>query len=149
MPTMATVKELAAVWAKARHYVLEIGRGARRCSERRRIQRAASAGEEDEAEEAATDLEAARADVLVWQTIACEMEDRSQQDRGEPRPTRGTGCRTRRDVERNNHGLPSPNTCVTDVSRSCGSVGRQTEAEPTPDKVELVDHVTGVVPFQG
>ena len=39
---------------------------------------AAARGEEDEARETAADLEAARADVLVRQPIAREVEDRAQ-----------------------------------------------------------------------
>jgi hypothetical protein len=42
---------------------------------------------------------------LVWHTIAREVEDRPQEDGGEPRPARGTGCSARRDVERNDHSL--------------------------------------------
>ena len=84
VPTAPAVKELGSVWAQKRYDVLEIRRGARRCSESCRIQEAASAGDEGEADEAAGDLEAARADVLVWETIAREMEDRSEEDRDEP-----------------------------------------------------------------
>jgi hypothetical protein len=84
VPTVPAVKELGSVWAQKWHDVLEIRRGARRCSESCRIKEAASAGDESEADEAAADLEAARADVLVWQTIAQEMEDRSEEDRDEP-----------------------------------------------------------------
>jgi hypothetical protein len=101
------VKQLASVWAQKRKDVLEIRCRARRGSEGRRVQRAASAGEESEANKAATDLEATRADVLVWETIAGEMEDGSEEDRSEPGPARCTGCGTRRDMERNNHGLQS------------------------------------------
>lgn len=84
VPTAAAVKELGSVWAQKRHDVLEIRRGARRCSEGCRIQEAASAGDESKANEAAGDLEAARPDVFVWQTIAREMEDRSEEDRDKP-----------------------------------------------------------------
>jgi hypothetical protein len=103
VPTVTAVKQLVSAWAQKRYDMLKIRGGARRCSESRRIQRAACAGEEDEADEAATDLEAARPDVLVWQTIAREVEDRSEEDRREPGPTRGTGCGARRHVERNDH----------------------------------------------
>jgi len=116
VPTVAAVKQLVSTWAQKRYDVLKIRGGARRCSESRRIERAAFAGEEDEADEAASDLEAPRADVLVWQSIAGEVEDRPQEDRREPGPARGTGCGARRDMERNNHGLLSPSTCVTAAS---------------------------------
>ena len=116
VPTVAAVKQLVSTWAQKRYDVLKIRGGARRCSESRRIERAAFAGEEDEADEAASDLEAPRADVLVWQSIAGEVEDRPQEDRREPGPARGTGCGAHRDMERNNHGLLSPSTCVTAAS---------------------------------
>ena len=76
MPAVAAVKQLASTWTQKGDNVLKIRGRAGRCSQSRRIERAALAGEEDEAEEAATDLEAARIDVLVWQTIAREVEDR-------------------------------------------------------------------------
>ncbi|MFL5918979.1 MAG: hypothetical protein ACJ74X_09670 [Gaiellaceae bacterium] len=53
------MKQLLSAWAQKRYDVLEIRGGARCCSERRRIQRAALAREETEADEAAADLEAA------------------------------------------------------------------------------------------
>ena len=83
--------------------VLEVGCGARPGADRRRIERAAACGEEDEARETAADLEAARADVLVRQPIAREMEDRAQQERTEARAAGGTGRSARRDVERDDH----------------------------------------------
>jgi hypothetical protein len=76
VPAVAAVKQLASTWTQKGDDVLKIRRRAGGCSQSRRIERAALAGEEDEAEEAATDLEAARTDVLVWQTIAREVEDR-------------------------------------------------------------------------
>lgn len=76
VPAVAAVKQLASTWTQKGDDVLKIRRRAGGCSQSRRIERAALAGEEDEAEEAAPDLEAARTDVLVWQTIAREVEDR-------------------------------------------------------------------------
>ena len=76
VPAVAAVKQLASTWTQKGDDVLKIRRRAGGCSQSRRIERAALAGEEDEAEEAASDLEAARIDVLVWQTIAREVEDR-------------------------------------------------------------------------
>jgi hypothetical protein len=80
------VEELAAARAQEREDVLEVGCGARPGAERCRIERAAARSQEDEARETATDLEAARADVLVRQPIAREVEDRAQQERRESRP---------------------------------------------------------------
>jgi hypothetical protein len=98
------VEELAAARAQEREDVLEVGCGARSGAERCRIERAAACGEEDEARETAADLEAARADVLVRQPIAREVEDRAQQERRESRPTGGTGRAARCHVKRDDHG---------------------------------------------
>ena len=80
MPASAAVEEFGAARAQEREDVLEVGCGARRGAEGRRIDRATARGEEDEARETAADLEAARADVLVRQPIAREMKDRTEQD---------------------------------------------------------------------
>jgi hypothetical protein len=72
------VEELAAARAQEWEDVLEVGCGARPGAERSRIKRAPARGEKDEARETAADLEAARADVLVRQPIAREVEDRAQ-----------------------------------------------------------------------
>jgi hypothetical protein len=104
VPASAAVEELAAARAQEREDVLEVGCGARSGAERCRIERAAACGEEDEARETAADLEAARADVLVRQPIAREVEDRAQQERRESRPTGGTGRAARCHVKRDDHG---------------------------------------------
>ena len=83
MPAATSVEELAAARAQKRQDMLEIGCGARPGAEGRRIERPAARGEHDEGGETAADLEAAGADVLVGQPIACEVEDRAQQERGE------------------------------------------------------------------
>jgi hypothetical protein len=104
VPASAAVEELPAAWAQEREDVLEVGCGARPSAERCRIERAAAGGEEDEAHETAADLEAARADVLVRQPIAREVEDRAKQERRESRPAGGTGRGARRHVKRDDHG---------------------------------------------
>jgi hypothetical protein len=103
VPASAAVEEFAAARAQERQDVLEVGCGARRGAERRRIERATARGEEDEARETAADLEAARADVLVRQPIAREMKDRTEQDRRESRPAGGAGRGARRHVKRDDH----------------------------------------------
>jgi hypothetical protein len=103
VPASAAVEELAAARAQERQDVLEVGCGARRGAERRRIERATARGEEDEARETAADLEAARADVLVRQPIARKMKDRAEQDRREPRSAGGAGRGARRHVKRDDH----------------------------------------------
>ena len=103
VPASAAVEEFAAARAQERQDVLEVGCGARRGAERRRIERATARGEEDEARETAADLEAARADVLVRQPIAREMKDRTEQDRRDPRPAGGAGSGARRHMKRDDH----------------------------------------------
>jgi hypothetical protein len=65
--------------------VLEVRRRARRSAERRRIEWAAPCGEEQKTCQTAADLEATRVEVLVRQAIACEVEDRPQEERRESR----------------------------------------------------------------
>ena len=101
---MAAVEELSAARAQERKDVLQIRRGACRGAERRRIQRAAADGEENEARETAADLEAPGADVLVRYAVARQMEHRPEHERGEPRPGCGTGRGARRHVECDDHG---------------------------------------------
>ena len=107
MPAEAVVKELPSARAQEREDVLEVRSGARRGAKRRRIERASPPGEEQEARETADDLEATRADVLVRQAIAREMEDWPQEERRESRAARGAGRGARRHVERDDHGCPS------------------------------------------
>ena len=103
MPTTTAVKEFASAWTQKWHDVFQIRCRARRRSEGCRIQEAASASENGEADEPTPDFEPAGVDVTVWQTITREVEDRAQNNRGEPGPARGAGRCTRRDVERDNH----------------------------------------------
>ena len=103
--------------------VLEVGYGAGPGADRRRIERAAACGEEDEARETAADLEAPRADVLMRQPIAREVKDRAQQERRDPRPARGTGRGARRHVKRDDH-------CHRPSRRA-----RETRSDPTPTRL--------------
>lgn len=76
VPAEAVVEELPSARAQEGEDVLEIRGGARRGAKRRRIERASPRGEEEEARKTAANLEAARADVLVRQAVAREVEDR-------------------------------------------------------------------------
>lgn len=107
MPAVTAVEELGSARAQEWHDVLQVGGGGRGSPQRRAIQRTAHAGEEGKTSEAAADLEAARADVLVRQAVARKVDDGPQQKSGEPGPARGPCCGTRRHVERNDHGLRS------------------------------------------
>jgi hypothetical protein len=82
VPTV--VEELVSARTQEWEDVLEVRGGARRCAERRRIERSTPRGEEGETCQAAADLEPTRADVLVWDAVAEKMEDRSREHRREP-----------------------------------------------------------------
>lgn len=110
MPTVAPVKELASARTQKWDDVLEIGCGACRGPESRRIERSAPGGKEGETKKAARDLEAARVDVSVRQTVAREVEDRPDNEGGDSRAGRGAGGRARGDVERNNHCMSVPDS---------------------------------------
>ena len=126
VPAAAAVEELATARAQEGEDVLEVGGGARRGTERRRIERAAARGEEDEARETAADLEAARADVLVRQAVAREVEDRPQEERREPRPTGGTGRGARRHMKRDDHGY-RPSRWARETRADATLVGERLE----------------------
>jgi hypothetical protein len=76
VPAEAVVEELPAAGTQERKDVLEVRGRARRGADGRRIERASSQGQEQDAYDAATDFEASRADVLVWQAIARKVDDR-------------------------------------------------------------------------
>ena len=108
------MKELPATRAQKREDVLEIGGGARRSSERRRIERASPRGEDKDPSHAACDLEAARAEVLVRQAVAREVEDRPQKERRRSGPARRAGGSARGHVKRDDDGcLPSRSSVRT------------------------------------
>jgi hypothetical protein len=107
VPAETVMKELPATRTQEGEDVLEVGGGTCRGAKRRRIEWASPRGEEKDACDAAGYLKATRAEVLVRQAVAREVEDRSQQERCRSRPARradsGAGC----DVERDDHGCPS------------------------------------------
>ncbi len=76
----AAVEDLLAADAQPRQEVLEVGRRGGSASEHGRVERTASRSEQAEGEEAAADLETAVGDVLVWHTIAGDMERRAQEE---------------------------------------------------------------------
>jgi len=83
--------------------VLEIRCGARYRAQRRRIQCAASRGKKRKADEAATDLEPARADVFVRNPVTRKVQDRPEQKRRKPRAAGGPGGGARGDMEGDDH----------------------------------------------
>ena len=78
------VEEVVSARTEKRKDMLEIRGRARRCTERRGIERATPHGEEGETRHAAADLEPTRGDVLVRNAVADNMEDRSREHRREP-----------------------------------------------------------------
>lgn len=104
VPAEAVVKELPSARAQERKDVLEVRGGTRGGAKRRRIERASSRGEEEDARETTSDLEATRAEVLVRQAIAREMEDWPQEERRDSRPAGGAGRGACGYVECDDHG---------------------------------------------
>jgi hypothetical protein len=72
----AVVEELPSARAQEREDVLEVRGGARRGAKSRWIDGAAARGKEQEARETAADFEATRAEVLMGQAVARQVEDR-------------------------------------------------------------------------
>ena len=97
------MKELPSARTQEWQDVLEVRGGTCRCSKRRGVERASPRGEESDARETGSDLEASRVEVLVRQAIACEVEDWSHEERRESRPTGRAGGSARRHVERDYH----------------------------------------------
>ena len=103
VPAKAVVKELPSARTQEREDVLEVRGGARRSAKRRRIEWASPRGEEKDARETAAELEATRMEVPMWQPIAREVEDWSEEERRESRPARRAGGSARRNVESDDH----------------------------------------------
>jgi len=83
MPATAPVEELPSARAQERENMLEVRGGARGCAERRRIEGASPRREEEDASDAAADLEASGADVLVRHAVAREVENRPEDEGSE------------------------------------------------------------------
>jgi hypothetical protein len=66
--------------AQEREDVLEVGRGARCSAKSRRVERAASCSEEEDAPEPAADLEPTRMKVSVRNAVAGDVENRPQKE---------------------------------------------------------------------
>jgi hypothetical protein len=98
------VEEFASTRAQEREDVLEVGRGARCSAKCRRVERAASGSEEENAPDAAADLEPTRVKVAVRNAIAGDVENRPQKECCEPRAAGGAGRSACRNVEGNDHG---------------------------------------------
>ena len=103
VPAEPSVKELASANSQRRNDVLHVWDRARRCTERRRVERTPSGHEQRKTKETARDLEPARVDVPVRQKIAGKVKERAQGERAEPRTADGSSCRAGRNMKRNDH----------------------------------------------
>jgi hypothetical protein len=83
--------------------VFEVWGGTCRCAKCRWVERASPRGEESDARETGSDLEATRMEILVRQAIACEVEEWPEEKRHESRPTRRPGGSAGCHVERDDH----------------------------------------------
>jgi hypothetical protein len=97
------VEEFPSARAQERKDVLEVRCGARRSAKCRRIERASPQGEEEDARQAAADLEPTRAEVSVRNAVARDVENRPQKECCEPRTADGAGRSACRHVEGNDH----------------------------------------------
>ena len=120
-----------------REDMLEVRRGTRRAAKRRRIQWSSPGGEEKQRRDTAAGLEATRAEVLMWQPVAREVEYRPQEKRRDSRPAHSAGGRTRGHMERDDHGrLPSRSSLprsprdvrVAELGSGCLVRGRRSAA---------------------
>ena len=105
MPAVEAVarEELAAAGARERDGVLDVGHRSRYGAERRRVERPARRGEEEDCRCSAHELESPRVVVLVPHPVAGEVRKRTERERPEPgageRPAGGAGG----DVESDDH----------------------------------------------
>lgn len=83
--------------------MLEVGRGARHSAECRRIEHASPRGEEEDARQAATDLEPTRGEVSVRNAVAREVKNRPQKKCCKARAAYGACRGTCGHVEGNYH----------------------------------------------
>lgn len=104
MPAVIVEELPSTTRTQEREDVLEVGRGARCSAKCRRVERAASRSEEEDAREAAADLEPTRVKVSVRNAVSGEVENRPHNERCEPRAAGGAGCSSCRNVEGDDHG---------------------------------------------
>lgn len=133
MPAEPPVKELPSPGTEGRKDVLEIWCRARRAAECRRIEHAANAREQGKACKSARDLEATGADVLMWDPVAHEVEDRPDQEREEPRSRSRAGSGAGRHVQRDDHAAPAigPSMPARPPNHPIQTTRRQSRSEKT------------------
>jgi hypothetical protein len=97
------VEEFSSAGAQERKDVLEVRRGTRRSAECGRIERSSPHGEQEDAGDAAADLEPTRAEVSVRNAIARHVEGGPKEDCCEPRAAGSARRSAGRHVEGNYH----------------------------------------------
>jgi hypothetical protein len=98
------VEELATARPQLWDEVLDVGRRRGGGADRRRVERAAAKSERTDAHEAADDLEAATADVVVRHAVAYEVQSRPEQERSAARTGEVPGGGAGGDMQRDDHG---------------------------------------------
>jgi hypothetical protein len=103
MRTATTVKELPAAGTERADYVLEVGRRGRNRTQSRRIERAAARSQEHEGPNPAPDLKPAAGNVLVWDAVCGQVQNRSEKEGARRRADDRAGCGTSRNVQGDDH----------------------------------------------
>ena len=97
------VKELPPTRPQPGHDMFEVRRGSRRAAEHGRIEQAATRSEQRKRGEAAADLEAQVVDVVVRDTVARDVNERSEQQSKRAGARERAGRGAGRDVKRDDH----------------------------------------------
>jgi hypothetical protein len=103
MPTAPAVKELLAARAQRGDDVLEVRRRSCNRTEGRGIERTPPHGEKRDRGSPARHFEAAAGDVLMWNAVCGQVQDRPEQKRARRRADCRSDRGTSRNVQRNNH----------------------------------------------
>ena len=108
--------------------MLEVGRGARCSAKCRRVEQASPRGEEEDARQAAADLEPTRVKVSVRNAVAGDVENRPQKECCEPRAASGADRSACRHMEGNDHGYLTLRIASANAARvvSSGMLPRST-----------------------
>jgi hypothetical protein len=93
-------EELATAGPREPENVLKVWSGCRQRPRHRRVERSTYEGEERHSGDPGADLEAAIPDVLVRQSIACQVQQEAERKRAAPRTDERAADRTRRNVKR-------------------------------------------------
>jgi hypothetical protein len=131
------MKELPSAGPQEGSDVLEVWGGTRSSTKRRRIERAAPRGEENEACDTGPDLEPSGVEVPVRNAVAREVQNRPEKECCEPRTGGGAGRSACRNVEGDDHGAdlaecPRPIEAASAVHLTRGFENSQVRFHPRP-----------------